>query len=111
MTTKLITGTCLQLLRRYDHKSESQRAALLDDVSDITHLSAKSCSCNYFIRTRLVNFTKNRIFTCESFKKSCDLLGPCVISTRINFLLISLISFVIGQQVDLRVGKFLFMPV
>lgn len=31
MSTKLITGTCLQLLRRYDHKSESQRAALLDD--------------------------------------------------------------------------------
>lgn len=31
MTTKLITGTCLQLLRRYDNRSESHRAALLDD--------------------------------------------------------------------------------
>ncbi|PIA52947.1 hypothetical protein AQUCO_01000656v1 [Aquilegia coerulea] len=31
MTTKLITGTCLQLLRRYDNRSESYRAALLDD--------------------------------------------------------------------------------
>nr|XP_010930282.1 probable V-type proton ATPase subunit H [Elaeis guineensis] len=31
MSTKLITGTCLQLLRRYDNRSESQRAALLDD--------------------------------------------------------------------------------
>ncbi|KAK8958938.1 V-type proton ATPase subunit H [Platanthera guangdongensis] len=31
LTTKLITGTGLQLLRRYDKKSESQRAALLDD--------------------------------------------------------------------------------
>ncbi|KAK9087878.1 hypothetical protein Syun_030272 [Stephania yunnanensis] len=31
MTTKLITGTCLQLLRRYDNKSGSYRAALLDD--------------------------------------------------------------------------------
>ncbi|KAK9146161.1 hypothetical protein Sjap_006064 [Stephania japonica] len=31
MTTKLITGTCLQLLRRYDNKSVSYRAALLDD--------------------------------------------------------------------------------
>ncbi|CBI26482.3 unnamed protein product, partial [Vitis vinifera] len=31
MTTKLITGTCLQLLRRYDNRSESQRAVLLDD--------------------------------------------------------------------------------
>lgn len=31
MTTKLITGTCLQLLRRYDNQSESRRAALLDD--------------------------------------------------------------------------------
>ncbi|KAI0496252.1 hypothetical protein KFK09_022566 [Dendrobium nobile] len=31
MTTKLISGTGLQLLRRYDNKSESQRAALLDD--------------------------------------------------------------------------------
>ncbi|KAK8948542.1 putative V-type proton ATPase subunit H [Platanthera zijinensis] len=31
LTTKLITGTGLQLLRRYDNKSESQRAALLDD--------------------------------------------------------------------------------
>ncbi|XP_074321186.1 V-type proton ATPase subunit H [Silene latifolia] len=31
MTTKLITGTSLQLLRRYDKKSESQRASLLDD--------------------------------------------------------------------------------
>lgn len=33
MTTKLITGTCLQLLRRYDNRSESHRASLLDDVS------------------------------------------------------------------------------
>lgn len=33
MTTKLITGTCLQLLRRYDKKSESYRAQLLDDVT------------------------------------------------------------------------------
>lgn len=31
MSTKLITGTGLQLLRRYDKKSESQRASLLDD--------------------------------------------------------------------------------
>ncbi|KAH7538451.1 hypothetical protein FEM48_Zijuj03G0200700 [Ziziphus jujuba var. spinosa] len=31
MTTKLITGTCLQLLRRYDNRSESYRAQLLDD--------------------------------------------------------------------------------
>ncbi|KAK9692234.1 hypothetical protein RND81_09G250500 [Saponaria officinalis] len=31
MTTKLISGTALQLLRRYDKKSESQRASLLDD--------------------------------------------------------------------------------
>ncbi|XP_020597175.1 probable V-type proton ATPase subunit H, partial [Phalaenopsis equestris] len=31
MRTKLISGTGLQLLRRYDNKSESQRAALLDD--------------------------------------------------------------------------------
>ncbi|AET03991.2 vacuolar H+-ATPase subunit H, putative [Medicago truncatula] len=31
MSTKLISGTSLQLLRRYDHRSESQRAQLLDD--------------------------------------------------------------------------------
>ncbi|KAK6919822.1 ATPase, V1 complex, subunit H, C-terminal [Dillenia turbinata] len=31
MTSKLITGTCLQLLRRYDNRSESYRAGLLDD--------------------------------------------------------------------------------
>ncbi|KAL9260405.1 V-type proton ATPase subunit H-like protein [Drosera capensis] len=31
MTTKLITGTSLQLLRRYDKRSESYRAGLLDD--------------------------------------------------------------------------------
>ncbi|XP_056174644.1 V-type proton ATPase subunit H [Syzygium oleosum] len=31
MTTKLITGTCLQLLRRYDKRAESYRAQLLDD--------------------------------------------------------------------------------
>lgn len=31
MTTKLITGTCLQLLRRYDNRSEMHRASLLDD--------------------------------------------------------------------------------
>lgn len=31
MTTKLITGTCLQLLRRYDKRAESYRATLLDD--------------------------------------------------------------------------------
>lgn len=32
MTTKLISGTGLQLLRRYDNRSESHRAQLLDDV-------------------------------------------------------------------------------
>ncbi|GAV65499.1 V-ATPase_H_N domain-containing protein/V-ATPase_H_C domain-containing protein, partial [Cephalotus follicularis] len=31
MTTKLISGTSLQLLRRYDNRSESYRAQLLDD--------------------------------------------------------------------------------
>ncbi|KAL8255831.1 hypothetical protein R6Q59_030898 [Mikania micrantha] len=31
MTTKLITGTALQLLRRYDKKSESERAPLLEN--------------------------------------------------------------------------------
>eukprot|EP00257_Ricinus_communis_P016917 XP_015575229.1 V-type proton ATPase subunit H [Ricinus communis] len=31
MMTKLISGTDLQLLRRYDNRSESQRAQLLDD--------------------------------------------------------------------------------
>lgn len=33
MSTKLITSTCLQLLRRYDKRPESQRASLLEDVS------------------------------------------------------------------------------
>lgn len=32
MTTKLITGTGLQLLRRYDKKPETYKAQLLDDV-------------------------------------------------------------------------------
>ena len=32
MTTKLISGKALQLLRRYDKRPESQRASLLDDV-------------------------------------------------------------------------------
>jgi V-type H+-transporting ATPase subunit H len=31
MANKLISGTCLQLLRRYDHKPESQRGPLLDE--------------------------------------------------------------------------------
>ncbi|GKV07407.1 hypothetical protein SLEP1_g19187 [Rubroshorea leprosula] len=31
MTTKLISGTALQLLRRYDNRSESYRAQLLED--------------------------------------------------------------------------------
>ncbi|CDP04144.1 unnamed protein product [Coffea canephora] len=31
MTTKLITGTGLQLLRRYDKKAENYKAQLLDD--------------------------------------------------------------------------------
>lgn len=31
MTTKLISGTALQLLRRYDKRSETQKASLLDD--------------------------------------------------------------------------------
>lgn len=31
MTAKLITGTCLQLLRRYDHRPENVQAALIDD--------------------------------------------------------------------------------
>ena len=33
MTTKLISATGLQLLRRYDKKSESARAQLLDEVN------------------------------------------------------------------------------
>uniref|UniRef100_A0A2P2KX47 V-type proton ATPase subunit H n=1 Tax=Rhizophora mucronata TaxID=61149 RepID=A0A2P2KX47_RHIMU len=32
MTTRLISGTDLQLLRRYDNRSEIYRAQLLDDV-------------------------------------------------------------------------------
>lgn len=32
MTTKLITGTGLQLLRRYDKKPEAYKAQLLEDV-------------------------------------------------------------------------------
>lgn len=32
MTTKLITGTGFQLLRRYDKKPEAYKAQLLDDV-------------------------------------------------------------------------------
>lgn len=32
MTTKLISATGLQLLRRFDKKSESARAQLLDEV-------------------------------------------------------------------------------
>ncbi|KQK15840.1 hypothetical protein BRADI_1g25215v3 [Brachypodium distachyon] len=31
MSTKLISSTCLQLLRRYDHKPESERGPLLDE--------------------------------------------------------------------------------
>ncbi|PKI59385.1 hypothetical protein CRG98_020216 [Punica granatum] len=31
MSTKLISGTCLQLLRRYDKRPESSRAQLLED--------------------------------------------------------------------------------
>lgn len=41
MTTKLITGTCLQLLRRYDNRSEKHRASLLDDVSVLTFCPGK----------------------------------------------------------------------
>ena len=33
MSTKLITGTGLQLLRRYDKKPENYKAQLLDDVN------------------------------------------------------------------------------
>jgi hypothetical protein len=33
MTTKLISGTYLQRLRRYDHKPDGDRARLLDEVS------------------------------------------------------------------------------
>lgn len=38
MTTKLITGTGLQLLRRYDKKAESYKAQLLDDVMFLTRV-------------------------------------------------------------------------
>lgn len=38
MTTKLITGTGLQLLRRYDKKAESYKAQLLDDVMFLTQV-------------------------------------------------------------------------
>jgi V-type H+-transporting ATPase subunit H len=33
MSTKLISSTDLQLLRRYDHKPEAQRGPLLEEVS------------------------------------------------------------------------------
>ena len=33
MSTKLISSTSLQLLKRYDHKPEAQRGPLLDEVS------------------------------------------------------------------------------
>lgn len=36
MSTKLITGTGLQLLRRYDKKPENYKAQLLDDVKKFT---------------------------------------------------------------------------
>jgi hypothetical protein len=37
MMTKLISGTDLQLLRRYDNRPESYRAQLLDDVFEPNH--------------------------------------------------------------------------
>ncbi|KAF6159486.1 hypothetical protein GIB67_032257 [Kingdonia uniflora] len=44
MTTKLITGTCFELLRRYDKRSESYRATLFDDLQ------------GPFIRMKLTSF-------------------------------------------------------
>ncbi|KAF8664418.1 hypothetical protein HU200_054590 [Digitaria exilis] len=41
MSTKLISGTCLQLLRRYDHKPESQRAPLLEESYFCFYYSAR----------------------------------------------------------------------
>jgi hypothetical protein len=38
MSTKLISSTSLQLLKRYDHKPEAQRGPLLDEVSSFTSL-------------------------------------------------------------------------
>lgn len=35
MTAKLISGTGLQLLRRYDHRPDNVQAALLDEVSRV----------------------------------------------------------------------------
>jgi hypothetical protein len=43
MTTKLISGTCLQHLRRYDHKPESERARLLDEVSCFAIFNHRVC--------------------------------------------------------------------
>jgi len=47
MMTKLISGTDLQLLRRYDNRPESYRAQLLDDVFKPNHsvLFCSVCIC------------------------------------------------------------------
>lgn len=47
MTTKLISGTGLQLLRRYDKKSESYRAQLLDDVWFSSSFKLLVSYCNF----------------------------------------------------------------
>lgn len=51
MSTKLISGTTLQLLRRYDHQSESHRAQLLNDVICLFPQKNKNksmlCLCYY----------------------------------------------------------------
>ncbi|CAM8973519.1 unnamed protein product [Rhodiola kirilowii] len=56
MTTKLITGTSLQLLRRFDKRSDSYRATLLDDdgpayvgvfVGILRDIVKKETECKY----------------------------------------------------------------
>ncbi|KAG8052564.1 hypothetical protein GUJ93_ZPchr0001g32467 [Zizania palustris] len=47
MANKLISGTCLQHLRHYDHKPESQQGPLLDEdgwYSHEYHSDSASCS-------------------------------------------------------------------
>ena len=50
MTTKLISATDLQLLRRYDKKTESARAQLLDEVNLLQQLFSLSLSHTHIYR-------------------------------------------------------------
>jgi V-type H+-transporting ATPase subunit H len=70
MSTKLISSTSLQLLKRYDHKPEAQRGPLLDEVSSFIVLDLFLFAVKN-IETTTVQLPFVAIFYCLTSTAKC----------------------------------------